>query len=131
LIELAKVNRNLTWDQYDAEIFKDTSDPSSDFQHDMRSLQRRGLIKFGWKVFEQSKVDGSPICDEAGVAVTRAGMDEVREFEQGWVSKAIEKQPITFLQVIILAAQIIAGSTAAFYLWRWKEQLEELAKRLK
>jgi hypothetical protein len=44
----------------------------------------------------------------AYVKVTRDGFDVLEEYEKSWLTKAIDKEPITFLQVIITIATSLA-----------------------
>ena len=102
---------------------KSTGQDVSDLVYDLRSLRRRGIIKFDWIEWKQSKIDGSSTGERGGLAMTDEAMEIVREKERGWLKRAIDKQPVTALQVLIAAAQIVAASSWITVLYLWSQRI--------
>lgn len=50
--------------------------------------------------FENPTLGGRPTGTD-GVRITREGLNLVAEIKKTWLSKAIDKQPMTFLQVVL------------------------------
>jgi hypothetical protein len=50
--------------------------------------------------------------------VSRDGINVVRENDRSWLSKAIEKQPMTFLQVVFAILNFIGFAANVYFAWR-------------
>ncbi len=80
----------------------------SNLAYDLNLLLEDKLIEIAYLTFDRSQL-GTPIPRGPAIRVTRFGFETLSEHRRSWISKAIEKQPITFLQ--ILATIIISACT--------------------
>jgi hypothetical protein len=77
-----------------------TYEGGSDLAYDFNSLNEEGLIEKDHLNFEQDGY-GDLIRKNPAVKVTAQGLEAVAESNKSWLRKAIDKQPITFLQIVI------------------------------
>jgi hypothetical protein len=74
--------------------------PDSDLAYDFNTLLEDDLIKLTHLTYEHGRA-GEAVGKNPAVRITPPGLDAVAEFNKSWLRKAIEKQPVTFLQVIV------------------------------
>jgi hypothetical protein len=78
----------------------------SDTAHDVNRLIDAGLVEiahFG----NERMVSSVAVIESPAFLVTEEGSRAVRDMGKSWWSKAIDKQPITFLQVLLTVLQIL------------------------
>src|SRR5687768_8692994 len=84
----------------------------SDMAYDLETLEADEFINIMYTVSE-----GSPT-----VMITPAGIEAVLEHEKTWWQKAIDKQPMTFLQVLLalvsIALSVIGGAISGWFAGR-------------
>ncbi len=81
----------------------------SDLAYDFDVLYQEGLIEPIHLDHKQSS-GGGMIYSNPGIKVTPAGFEAVSEGQKTWLAKSIDKQPITFLQVIVtIVLALITG----------------------
>jgi hypothetical protein len=61
-------------------------------------------------------VDGGIIPQDPAILVNPDGFDVIEDYERSWLSKAIEKEPITFLQVVLTILVAIGGWAVGRYI---------------
>jgi hypothetical protein len=52
---------------------------------------------------------GGPTASDPAIKVTPTGFDTIAEMNKWWIQKAIDKEPITFLQIIMTILVGIGG----------------------
>jgi len=81
----------------------------SDLAYDYNTLQEEGLIKQTYLDYDRDNC-GGVIYKNPGIMVTPKGFDVLEDASRSWLNRAIEKQPMTLLQIIVTL--IIAILTA-------------------
>lgn len=82
----------------------------SDSAYDFNKLSTEGLIEHFYLDYDSNGLIANHT--RPGLKVTREGLAAVAEANKGWLQKAIEKQPITFIQVIGTTAMAILSFIA-------------------
>ena len=82
--------------------------------YDFTSLAGAGLIRW-YMVNNHANGQAVSTASRLDMHVTPEGLQSVAEFERPWLAKAIEKEPITFIQVVIGLVQIVW--TVALVVW--------------
>src|ERR1035437_6964425 len=94
-------------------------DGGSELTYDLNALVMRDDIRITFLNIKVDGMGGSHFEGDA-IKVTDTGLDAVAEMERGWWSKSIEKQPMTYLQVILAVVQIAV--TVGLAIWAWHIQ---------
>lgn len=61
---------------------------------------------------------GGVVYSDPGVRLTPQGLTHVRELERSWLSKAIDKQPMTAIQAVVGLVELAWALALAY--WSWK-----------
>jgi|GEM_PF-2949003 len=85
----------------------------SDLMYDLMHLEDLHLLEFGFLRHRQERL-GEVIGEDPFARLTPLGIERLREWERPLWKKAIEKQPITFIQ---LAATLITIALTALNAW--------------
>ena len=88
-------------------------DGGSDHAYDFNVLHEQQLIAMTSLRYER-RSPGIQIPKDPGIAVTAEGFEAVRESKRSWLSRSIEKQPITFLQIVVTFVFSAVSAVAAF-----------------
>jgi len=86
----------------------------SEISYDLNHLVEQRMIKPDYLISDPDH-RGGPKYEGEAIRVTPAGIAVVAELERSWLSKAIDKQPITFLQLAFGLFQVLW--TAALTWW--------------
>ncbi len=74
--------------------------PDSDLAYDFNTLLENELIELTHLTYEHGSA-GEAVGKNPAVRITPRAVEVVAEFNKSWLRKAIDKQPMTFLQVIV------------------------------
>jgi len=96
----------------------------SDTAYDFNTLREEGLIEQAYLEHESDKAGGI-VYKNPGVKVTPAGLDALREADKSWLARAIEKEPITFLQIIVTLVIAIMTALGGWLLGRYLTPAQE------
>jgi len=80
----------------------------SDLAYDFNTLCEEKLIELTYLDYERDSMGGVVNKDPA-VTVTMIGFESVEMAGKSWIKKAIEKQPITFLQIVVTVLIFLIG----------------------
>jgi hypothetical protein len=89
---------------------------SEDLAYDLNTLHEQELIDI-WQVNTTLDRYGQIETADGEVRMTMEGLAAVADFRRSWWSKAIDKQPITFVQVCLAIIQIVF--TVGSVVWAW------------
>jgi hypothetical protein len=99
--------------------FVDKADPKyeggSELAYDYNSLKEEDLIRIDYLTHKRDSYGGA-VYEDPAVKVTAKGFETVEDAEKWWIQKAIEKEPITFLQIVITILAGIGGWAVGRYL---------------
>ena len=85
----------------------------SDLSYAYNTLNKCGLIS----VINVQVAQNQPAFRPDGIRITDAGLDEAR----GWLFRAIDQQPVSFLQVVVGAFNLLLGGLN-LYLLLWAKK---------
>jgi hypothetical protein len=106
-IPLKDLGPSLSWN---GEKYIDQTNPTSELAYDLNSILAAGWV-------EKGDMKGDTVTMFTAfdaVTVTENGLRAVADADRSWLSKAIDKQPITFLQVVINVVIAVLGGIAGF-----------------
>jgi len=92
--------------------------PSSDLAYDLTRLLHEGAIEATILDVELD-VLGDLVLKPA-VRVTAAGLATIAEETKSWLTKAIDKQPITFVQIIVTVVLAIVSGIGGWLICRYQ-----------
>ena len=102
--------------------FVDKSHPvyegGSDLAYDFNTLREEGLIEQTYLNYERTS-NGSVAYKNPGVKVTAMGLDALAEVNKSWLRRAIEKEPMTFLQIVVTVAIAIVTALGGWVVGRY------------
>jgi hypothetical protein len=80
----------------------------SDLAYDYTALSDEGLIEITHLRYGTDSC-GGPVSKDPALKGTHDGFEALADYEKAWLAKAIEKEPITFLKIIITVLVGIGG----------------------
>jgi hypothetical protein len=83
------------------------------FVYQLNSLFHEGLIANRMMIVHDKRNMSCGLGDDS-IVITRKGLDKVGDLERSWFSKAIDKQPVTFLQIITTVLSSIVGGIVGY-----------------
>ncbi len=95
----------------------------SDFIYDLNTLLEEGYIKQTYLDHERDSV-GGVIYKNPAIMVTMEGIEAVVEADKSWFRKAIERQPMTFLQIIVTIIIAVASGIGGWIIGRYITPVE-------
>jgi len=102
--------------------FVDKTNPEysggSNLAYDFNSLREEGLIEMCHMTYRQGPSMGVHYEDPA-VKLTLSGLEAVAEANKSWITKAIEKEPATFLQIIVAIIIALLSGLGGWVLGRY------------
>lgn len=60
---------------------------------------------------------GGTMEEGDALQLTHEGISQVHELERSWIARAIDKQPFTFLLVIVAVAEALCAAAMAYWAW--------------
>jgi len=89
---------------------KDNPKPErgSDLPYELNTLMEGGYIEPTHMHYGQDAC-GGVVPNIPAIKMTPAGFDALAEFQKSWIKQGTEKQPITFLQIIITSGVGMGG----------------------
>jgi len=85
--------------------------------YDLNCLLRQGLAYVAYAHDFRTGSEPANWIPPVVFGVTDSGMETVRELEKPWLTKAIEKQPMTFVQIVFAGLNVVY--TLALIFWTW------------
>ncbi len=102
--------------------FVDQSAPvyegGNDQAYDFNTLRAEGLIEQTYMKYEQDRA-GAAVPKIPAVRVTLEGLGEVAEANKSWLKKAIEQQPMTFVQIVVTVVIALATGIGGWAIGRY------------
>ncbi len=90
----------------------------SDIAYDFNTLREEGLIEQAYLVHERDRAAGV-VYKNPGVKVTAAGLQALLEADKSWLTRAIEKGPMTFLQIMVTVLIAIVTAVCGWLVGRY------------
>lgn len=120
-VSLSDVNKNVTTTHsIDGRKFTvvhhSTHQFSSKIAYDLDEILNAGDSELTYLNHEKDS-GGSVVYKGDAVRLTAMGLERVRLLEQSWLSRAIDKQPMTFVQVLIAVVQVLYTLALAYWTW--------------
>jgi hypothetical protein len=107
--------------------FVDSENPTyeggSDLAYDFNTLQEEGFIQQTYLNYEQDSM-GSVVHKNPAVKVTINGFEAVDEASKSWLKRAIEQQPMTFLQIVVTVVIAIVTGIGGWAIGRYITPVE-------
>ncbi|MGD0276566.1 MAG: hypothetical protein ABSB79_11055 [Syntrophales bacterium] len=100
-----------------------TYEGSSDLAYDFNTLHEEGFIQQTYLNYEQDSM-GSVVRKNPAVRVTNNGFEAVVEASKSWLKRAIEQQPMTFLQIIVTVVIAIVTGIGGWAIGRYITPVE-------
>jgi len=91
--------------------------------YDFNTLCEEGLIKRTCLDYEQDGA-GGVVYKNPAVTVTIKGFEAVAEASKSWLNKAIEQQPMTFLQIVVTVMIALVTGIGGWAIGRYVTPLE-------
>jgi len=106
----------------------ETNEATSDIAYEFNELCENGLIK-PEKLYAEGVTPN--ILNETpkftgAVSVTRKGFDAVTDWQRPWLAKAIEKQPMTFVQIVVTVMLAILSGLGGWAVGRYLTPVTEV-----
>jgi hypothetical protein len=98
----------------------------SELAYDFNTLCEEGFLELIFLNYETGAAMGR-IDTNPAVKITNKGLDAVAEARRWWLSKAIEKQPMTFLQVVVTVVFTIGAWIGGWAYGRYVTPIENCA----
>ena len=89
----------------------------SDQAYDYSMLLEEGLIEVTY-LDEHADGRGGRVRSNPGVRVTPPGFDTVTDIRKSWLKRAIEKQPMTFVSIVVTLIISIASGVGGWFIGR-------------
>jgi hypothetical protein len=121
-IDLEQIDKSLDYQAFGgAGKFFDKGDPKprggSELTYDLNCLRdERGFIVVCYQKREQT-TSGSFMESDPAIRLTQFGLDALVDWERGWLRTAIEKQPMTFIQIAVAVGGAVLGFLAGWIPW--------------
>lgn len=93
--------------------YKFKSSTYGELAYDLNNLLSDGNIEIRF-TGPGEEYSPSKLINSNSVFITKTGLDKLAEYQRSWLSKSIEKQPITFLQIIVTVGLAILTGVIGF-----------------
>ena len=121
-IDLEQIDESLDYQAFGGGgKFVDKGDPKfrggSELTYDLNCLrEEQGFIVVCYQKREQA-TSGEFMESDPGIRLTQFGIDALVDWEHGWLRTAIEKQPMTFVQIAVTVGGAALGFVAGWIAW--------------
>lgn len=99
------------------------SEGVSDLAYDFNTLFEEGLIELIYLDCEQDGY-GGVVHKNPAVTVTIKGFEAVSAASKSWLKKAIEQQPMTFLQIVVYVVSLLIMGIGGWVIGRYVTPVE-------
>ena len=87
----------------------------SDSAYDLETLRNLSCLRYDYRDLSQHQNAGQVIGSVPGVKLTPDGAERLREWERPWWKTAIDKQPMTFVNILIALFSAAMAALAAWF----------------
>jgi len=95
----------------------------SDLAYDLNTLLEERFIKITYLDYERDNMGGS-VSKNPAIMVTLEGFEAVAEDSKCWLKKAIERQPMTFFQIIVTILIALMTAIGGWAIGRYATPVE-------